>query len=151
MSDTQQTRDFTGGGSYPVAPGDRAPGWTGFVTFSGIMMILLGGFQATEGLVALFDDRYYLVTSSGLLINVDYTAWGWVHLLIGLVALAAGIGVLFGQMWARVVGIIVAAVSALANLVFLPSYPVWCAIVIALDVLVIYALAVHGGEVKSAR
>ena len=78
---------------------------------------------------------------------MDYTAWGWTHLILGLIAVAVGIGVFAGQTWARVTGIIIAGISALTNIAFLPAYPIWVTIVIALDVLVIYALAVHGREV----
>jgi hypothetical protein len=126
-----------------------ATGWVGFVIFGGIMLTMLGGFQIIEGLVALFNDEYFAVTSSGLVITWDFTVWGWTHLIIGLVAVAAGIGVLSGQTWARVTGIVIAVLSALANMLFLAAYPVWSTIVIALDILVIYALAVHGREIQS--
>jgi hypothetical protein len=116
------------------------------VLFAGIMLIMMGSFQAIEGLVALFKDDYYLVTSKGLALTMDYTGWGWTHLLLGLAAIAVGLGIFLGQMWARVLGIIVAVLSALTNIVFLPAYPIWCTIVIAMDVLVIYALTVHGRE-----
>ena len=149
MSDTQQRTSYTADEPYR-APRRREPtAWVGMVLFGGIMMLMMGGFQIIEGFVALFKDDYYLVTRNGLVVNVDYTTWGWTHLLIGLVAVAAGIGVLLGQMWARVVGIIIAVLSALANIAFLSAYPVWSTIIIAVDVLVIYALTVHGSEVKS--
>jgi hypothetical protein len=146
MSDTQERQTY---------PADRSPttrnrheptAWVGFIYFAATMLLLLGGFQATEGLIALFRDEYYAVTRNGLLITMDFTAWGWVHLIIGLVMVATGIGLFMGQMWARVLGIVIAAVSALANMAFLPAYPIWCTIIIAMDVLVIYALAVHGRE-----
>ena len=104
---------------------DAATGWTGWVAFAGVMMIVMGAFDAIEGLVALFKDSYYVVRPSGLVVNVDYTAWGWVHLILGLVALAAGFGVLSGRTWARVVGIILAVVWALVNIAFIAAYPVW--------------------------
>jgi hypothetical protein len=129
----------------PVTP--RATGWVGMVVFAGVMLLLLGGFQAIQGIVAIFRDEYYLTTTAGLVLTVDYTAWGWTHLLLGAIAILAGVGVLGGQTWARVVGIIIAVVSALANMMFLAAYPVWGTIVIAIDVLVIYALAAHGREV----
>jgi hypothetical protein len=119
------------------------------VLFGGIMMLMMGGFQLIEGLVALFRDNYYLVTRDGLVINVDYTAWGWTHLLIGVVAVATGLGVLAGQTWARVAGIVIALISALVNVAFLAAYPIWSTIIIAVDVLVIYALAVHGRDVRT--
>ncbi|GID93789.1 hypothetical protein ACFQFC_07115 [Amorphoplanes digitatis] len=123
-------------------------GWVGWVVFSGIMMVLLGFFQGLVGLVALFNDTYYLVTRNGLVLSFDYTVWGWIHLLLGIVALLAGFGVLVGQTWARVTGIVLAVLSAIVNIAFLAAYPIWSTIIIAVDVLVIYALAVHGREVK---
>jgi hypothetical protein len=113
------------------------------------MLVMMGAFQAIEGLVALFKDEYYVVSRTGLVLSVDYTTWGWTHLIIGLVAVLAGIGILLGQTWARVVGIVIAVISAFANMAFIAAYPLWCTIVIATDVLVIYALAVHGREVKT--
>jgi hypothetical protein len=123
--------------------------WVGWIMFAGVIMVMLGTFQAIAGLVALFNDDYYLVTRSDLVISVDYTAWGWVHLLLGIVIAGAGLGVMVGQMWARVVGILVALVSAVVNLAFLAANPVWCTIMITLDVLVIWALTVHGKETKA--
>jgi hypothetical protein len=120
----------------------------GWALFSGTMLMLLGAFQGIIGLVALMRHTYYLVTSTGLVVTVDYTIWGWVHLLIGVAAAAAGIGVLFGQTWARVIGIILAALSAVANMAFLAAYPVWSLTIIAVDVVVIYALAVHKADVR---
>jgi hypothetical protein len=148
MSDTQQRSSYTTDEPYE-SPGRGGPtAWVGFVVFAGIMLLMVGGFQAFQGFVALLKDDYYAVTPNGLLITMDYTAWGWTHLLISLIAIAAGIGVLAGQMWARVTGIIVAMVSVLANIAFLSAYPIWSVIIITTDVLVIYALAVHGKEVK---
>jgi hypothetical protein len=83
------------------------------------------------------------------MVHIDYAAWGWVHLAIGVVFLLAGFGVLAGLLWARVAGIALAVVSALVNLAFLAAYPVWGAILIALDIVVIYALAMHGREMKA--
>jgi hypothetical protein len=149
MSDTQQRRDEH---AAPPSPADirrdEPTAWVGMVIFSGVMLTMLGGFQAMEGIVALIRDEYYLVTRNGLMIDIDYTTWGWTHLVLGLLAVAAGIGIFAGQMWARVLGIVIAVVSALANMAFLAAYPIWATIVIAVDVLVIYALAMHGSEVK---
>jgi hypothetical protein len=149
MSDTQQRTDYTTDGPYESGKRHEPTAWVGLIVFGGVMMLMMGGFQIIEGFVALFRDEYYLVTRNGLLLTFDFTTWGWVHLIIGLVAVAAGFGVLMGQMWARVVGIIIAVLSALANIAFLSAYPVWSTIIIAVDVLVIYALTVHGAETKS--
>ena len=146
MSNTQERQTQATGGS-PTARNRHEPtGWVGFLYFAGTIAIMLGTFQAIEGFVALFRDNYYAVTRNGLLVTMDYTVWGWTHLLIGLIAVVTGIGIFAGQMWARVLGIVIAAVSALANMAFLPAYPIWCTIIIAMDILVIYALTVHGRE-----
>jgi hypothetical protein len=128
---------------------DQVTGWTGWVVFAGLMLVMLGLFQAIEGLVAIFDQGYYLVGSEGLVVNVDYTAWGWVHLILGVLAIAAGFGLIAGNMAARVVGVILAVLSAILNLAFIAAYPVWSIIVIAIDVIVIYAIVVHGRELKN--
>jgi hypothetical protein len=157
MSDTQQSMSdaprrgrYTTDDPYEV-PTRRGPtAWVGFVVFAGIMLLMMGGIQALEGFVAILRDDYYLVRRNGLVINLEYTTWGWIHLIIGLIAVGTAIGVLAGQMWARVTGIAIAVISAVANLAFMSAYPIWATLVIATDVLVIYALAVHGAEVKSA-
>jgi hypothetical protein len=114
-----------------------------------MMMILLGSFQAIAGLVALFDEDYYLVLNDELLVSVNYDTWGWTHLVVGLVALAAGLGLMTGAMWARVAGVAVAMVSAIVNLAFLAAFPIWALMMITLDVIIIYAITAHGGELKA--
>jgi hypothetical protein len=104
------------------------------------------GRQIEEGTC---HDRY-LVTPSGLVLSVDYNTWGWAHLIIGVLAVATGIGLIAGNMLARVVGVILAVISAILNLVFIAAYPVWSTIVIAIDVIVIYAIVVHGRELKDS-
>jgi hypothetical protein len=126
----------------------RPSSWLGMVIFSGVILMLLGSFQLIEGIVAIVRDDYYTTTSSGLPIDFDYTVWGVFHAMLGLLTMVAGVGVFLGQMWARVVGIGIAALGALGNLLFLPAYPFWCTVVIAIDVLVIYTLAVHGREAR---
>ena len=122
--------------------------WTGWVAFAGVIMVMLGSFHAIQGLVAIFKDNYYLVHSSGLVVNVNYTTWGWVHLLGGIIVAAAGFAVFTGQVWARTVGVILALISAIVNVGFLAAYPLWSLMMIALDVTVILALTVHGSEMK---
>ena len=112
------------------------------------MLIMLGTFQIIEGLVALFDDGFYAVGSNGLVVNVDYNTWGWIHPVIGVVGVLAGLGLLAGNMVARIVGVAVAFLSALVNLAFISAYPVWSTIMITIDVIVIYAIIVHGRELK---
>jgi hypothetical protein len=125
-------------------------GWTGWVVFASFMMFLLGAFQAIQGLVALFDDGFYLVTPGNLVVDVNYNVWGTVHLILGVLLLLSGAGVLTGNLAARTVGVILAGLSAVANLVFIEAYPFWSIIIITVDVLVIYALTVHGRELKDS-
>ena len=151
MTDTSHSRtEPVISSSYPPSSGADVSGWAGWVVFAGIMMIMLGAFQVIEGLVALFDQGYFLVAPSGLVLSVDYNTWGWAHLIIGVLAVATGIGLIAGNMLARVVGVILAVISAILNLVFIAAYPVWSTIVIAIDVIVIYATVVHGRELKGS-
>ena len=121
--------------------------WQGWAFFGAVMMALLGFFQGLLGLVALFDHSYFAVRTNNLLVLTNFTAWGWVHLIAGVVAVAAGVGlVVSGRPWSRYTAIVVAGLSAIVNLGFLSASPVWSTIVIVLDVLVIYALTVHGWE-----
>jgi hypothetical protein len=130
--------------------GDAQTAWAGWVVFGGVMLIMLGAFQVIQGLVALFDDGFYLVAQGGLVVDVDYNTWGWIHTIIGIVAILTGIGLLAGNMAARIVGVGIAFLSALVNLAFLSAYPVWSTIMITLDVIVIYAIIVHGRELKGS-
>jgi hypothetical protein len=134
-----------------AARAKEASGWAvGFILFAALMMIMAGTFQALAGLVALFENEFYVATRSYLL-QFDATTWGWVHLLVGLVVALAGFAVMAGRTWGRVVGITLALLSALANFAFIPYYPFWALTVIALDVFVIWALAAHGRDLASDR
>ncbi|WP_456870846.1 DUF7144 family membrane protein [Geodermatophilus sp. SYSU D00766] len=135
----------------PAYGRDPAPtAWTGWVVFASVTMLMLGAFQAIEGLVAIFDDGFYAVTESRLVVDVDYTVWGWTHLLLGVLLVICGVGVLSGNVAARAVGVVLAGLSALVNLAFIAAYPVWSILVITIDVLVIYALIVHGRELRDS-
>jgi hypothetical protein len=122
-------------------------GWVGWIAFAGVMMALVGTFHAMQGLVALFKDDYFLVEQSELTIQVDYTAWGWIHIVGGIIIAGAGFAVFAGKIWARAIGVIVAMASAIVNIGFLAAYPIWSVTMIAIDILVIWALTVHGHEI----
>jgi hypothetical protein len=121
--------------------------WVGWIAFAGTMMALLGSFHVVQGLVALFRDEVFLVGKSGLTVGVDYTAWGWIHIVGGIVIAVAGFSLFTGRIWARTIGVIVAMVSAVVNIGFLAAYPIWSVTMIAIDILVIWALTVHGREI----
>jgi hypothetical protein len=131
--------------------GSRATsGWAvGLIVFAAIMLMMAGTFQFLAGLVALFENEFY-VTTRNYVFQLDATTWGWIHLLLGIVLGIAGWGLLSGRTWARVVAITVAAISALANFLFLPYYPFWALTIITLDILVIWAVAAHGRDLKTA-
>jgi hypothetical protein len=137
------------GSQYRAAGRQReASGWAvSFILFAAIMMIMAGVFQAIAGLVAIFENEFYVATRN-YLFQFDATTWGWIHLVVGLIVAFAGWGLLSGRTWARVVGITMALVSATANFLFIPYYPFWSLLIITLDIFVIWAIAAHGGELR---
>ena len=122
-------------------------GWTGWIAFAGVMMVLGGALAIFQGIVAIANDTWVVWTNTANVV-VDLTQWGWIHLAIGVVAVLAGVGVFTGNVAARMVGVVVAGISLLANFLFLPAYPIWALSIMAVDVLVIWALVVHGGEMR---
>lgn len=125
---------------------EYSAGAVGLIVFAATVMIIGGVMQALQGLVALFNDTFYVVGEE-YLFEFDVTAWGWIHLLLGIVVAVAGFSLLQGATWARVVAIVVASVSILVNFVWMPFYPLWSMIIIALGVAVIWALSMHGRDV----
>ena len=126
----------------------KPSGWAvGFTVFAAIMMLMVGVFQALQGLVAIFENEFYVATRN-YLFQFDATTWGWIHLVIGVLVAFAGWGLLSGQTWARVVGITLAVLSAIANFLFIPYYPFWSLLIIILNVFVIWAVAAHGGDLR---
>ena len=119
-------------------------GWpAGFVFFASIMMIVIASFHAVTGLAGIVEEGFYAATPNYVL-EITATAWGWIHLFFGVLVAFAGLALMTDAAWARVVAIIVAMVSALASFAFIPLYAPWSLALIAFDVVVIWALAVHG-------
>ncbi|MGH3083866.1 MAG: DUF7144 family membrane protein [Gaiellaceae bacterium] len=125
-------------------PPEEAAG--GYV-FAGVILIVVGIFHAIAGLVAIIDDDFYVVTAN-YTFDLDTTAFGWVQLIAGLLVLAAGFALFSAATWARVVGVTFAALSAIANFFFIPYYPFWAILIIALDIWVIWALTRHVEKVQ---
>ncbi len=121
-------------------------GWVGWVYFAGAMLIAVGGLQIISGLVALFRDNFYVVTSSHL-VAFSYTTWGWIALILGILLLLTGVGVWAGQAWARVIAVLLAVLAMLNNFAFITAYPLWSIFGIIISGLIIYALTLHGDEV----
>jgi hypothetical protein len=133
----------------PSAGYDEPTGWTGWISFAGVMMILAGGLNLLYGIVAVVNDDW-VVWTNRTAVYLDVSEWGWFHIVVGAIVLLSGIGVFSGNILARTVAIIVASISLLVNFFFIPVYPLWALTVITLDVLVIWALTAHGREMRRA-
>ena len=106
-----------------------------------ILMMIVGVFQFIQGLAAIINGGTFYVTTPNYFLTFNTTTWGWIHLVLGILIAVAGGYILTGNVVARTVGIVLAALQAVVNFAWLPYYPLWSIIVIALDVLVIWALA----------
>jgi hypothetical protein len=131
---------------------DRAvSGWAkGLAAFAGAVMILVGFFHAFNGLAAIFEDDFFVLRAN-YAFDIDISAWGWIHLILGVIVVFAGISIFTGATWARGVGVVLALLSAFANFLFIPYYPVWAVLIIALDIAIIWALVNYTGEESEYR
>ncbi|HET9724456.1 MAG TPA: hypothetical protein VFR44_11545 [Actinomycetota bacterium] len=135
-------------------PSGWAVGWT---FFAGFMMIMIGAFHVIAGLAGIFEDEFLRVVPAVgtqvqgdvYFLQFDATTWGWIHLIGGIVVALAGFGLFSGAVWARTVGVIMAVISTLIAFAWIPYYPVWGIIIIAMAVAVIWALTAHGRDVTS--
>ena len=122
----------------------QVSGWAvGGIAFAGTMMVLIGVFQSLAGLVAIFNDDFYVVAKN-YTFDLDVSAWGWIHLLVGLAILATGFGLFARKAWAGVAAIMLCMLSALVNFFFIPYYPIWSLVVIGLNVWVIWSVTRAG-------
>jgi len=126
-------------------------GWVGWGVFAAVVLLIAGVIDLFHGLQALIGpDTAYFVGEAGLF-SLDIQAWGWWHLISGVLLILVGIALLSGATWARVIAVILVALNAIGQLTLIAAQP-WLSIaVLALDVLVIYALTVHGRELKARR
>jgi hypothetical protein len=118
----------------------------GFTVFASVILVTMGCLHLLWGLVALFNDEYFVV-GSNYTFKFDVTTWGWIHLIFGLAALLAGFALFKARVWARTVGVIVATLSIIATFMSLPYSSSWALVIIALDLGVIWALTVHGRDI----
>jgi hypothetical protein len=132
--------------AYPEQYDDSA-GWTGWIVFAATLMIIAGSLNFLQGLVAAINDEWVVFGNQAAL-YLDVSAWGWVHMLLGALVLLSGIGILSGSVIARTIGVIVVGVALLGNFAIVPLYPFWAILLIAMNIIVIMALTVHGGVVK---
>jgi len=125
-----------------TGPDTRNPWATGLTLFAGVMLAIVGVFQFFQGLAAIIKGGFYVVAPNNIY-EFSTSGWGWIHLILGIVLAVTGFFILTGQVWARAIGIAVAALSALSNFLFIPYYPIWALVLIALDVAVIWALTTY--------
>ena len=140
---TTSESGFTSSGALHAR--EVSPWARGFAVFAAVIMITIGVLHAIAGLAAIIENEFYVV-GARYAFQFDVTAWGWLHLLLGALVAGAGWFVLSGAVWARTVGIVLAALSLIANFVFIPYYPVWSIVIMALDAAVIWALCVYGRD-----
>lgn len=127
--------------------GPSATGWTGWIYFAAVMMVIGGALNALYGLIAVINDEWVVWTNTGAL-YLDFGLWGWVHIVVGLLVVLAGFGVMTGNVLARAVGVVLAAISLMTNFLFVPAYPLWAITIMVVNVLVIWALTAHGAEMR---
>ena len=111
----------------------------GFTLTAAILMMISGGWNILEGIAALIHGSFVVVVRN-YAYSLSATSWGWFHLILGAVVLAAGIGLLTDKMWARIVGVGVIAISMIVNFLYIPYLPVWSIVVLAIDMAVLWAL-----------
>ena len=145
MSSTPQVKPLPPeAGSPPDVATPSRPRGHGWVVFAALMLFLAGAFNVIDGLVALADSKFYV--AGAMFVWSDLRTWGWIVLALGVVELVAGSAILRGRGWGRWFGIGVAGLNALGQMVFIPAYPWWSLLIIALDILVIYGLAAYGAQ-----
>jgi len=126
-------------GNHAVEP-QADSGWAmAGVAFAATMMLMIGAFQAIAGFAAILDDEYFVLVR-GYAFDLDITAWGWIHLILGLAMIVTGIGLFSRAVWAGVIAVFLVVLNAIDNFFFIPYAPFWSLLLIALDVWVIWAL-----------
>src|SRR5689334_5512433 len=124
-------------------PSGAAVGWA---AFAGIMMVMIGFWWVFAGLVGLINNDFY-ATTKNYIFKFDTTAWGWIHLIVGVLVLLAGFGLFSGAVWARTVGVFMALLATLVGFAWLPWYPFWAILIIVASISVIWALTAHGRDI----
>jgi len=137
-------------GSYGRTESEVGGGARGLIYFASSVLVIVGVFHALAGLTALLDDSFYRVPP-GYALETSVTTWGWVHMIGGLVFVAAGFYLLSGNLLARIIAVFAAMVSAVGSFWSIPYYPVWNILILALDVGVIWAVVAHGHQLKPAE
>ncbi|MFC9623443.1 hypothetical protein ACFTXM_26765 [Streptomyces sp. NPDC056930] len=131
--------DTTGPGPSRTKPSPTHAPTSGTTLLAAVLMIIGGAMAIFEGIAAITKDRLFVVTRH-YVFEFSLTGWGWVHLILGIALLLAGCAVFTGALWARFFGVTVAGLGAIANFLWLPFYPLWALVVIAVNILAVWAL-----------
>lgn len=126
---------------------ERPTAWVGWIYFGATMLMIAGGLQVIAGLTGIFNADFYAVAEGGRLLTFDFSTWGWIHLVMGIVAIVASIALTMGKLWARFIVLVIAILTAITNLAFISAYPLWSITSLILIGFVIYAITLHGDEV----
>jgi hypothetical protein len=121
--------------------------WVGWAYFAAAMLLVVGGMHVISGLVGIFRDKFYVVGENAL-VAFNFSTWGWIQLVIGVLAILTAFGIMAGSLWARVIGVLVAALAIIENAAFLNEYPIWSVMAMIVCGFVIYALTMHGAELR---
>jgi hypothetical protein len=127
---------------------NQMTGWVGWIGFASFMLLLGGAFSIIAGFVALTKETVVYHAASNNTWVLNYDQWGWIHILAGVLLILAAGSLMSGSAFGRIVAVVVAFLSAVANMAFIPVYPFWSIMVITIDLLVIWAVTVHGSELK---
>ncbi len=126
----------------------KPTGWVGWVYFAAAMLLIAGAIGIVAGLTGIFNTNFYEVTQTGELIAFNYTTWGWIHLILGIGVVIAGVGLALGKTWAQIAAFVLIVLAAIAHLAFIAVYPLWSITALIISGFVLYAITVHGNEVR---
>lgn len=123
-------------------------GWAGWIGFAAIMLAIIGIFHIVTGFVALFEPAVYTTVTPNNVWVFNYVTWGWIHIIGGLLAFTAAGSLAQGNAYGRIIAVTVAVLSIVANMAFVPIYPIWSLMMVTVGILVIWAVTVHGREMR---
>lgn len=129
----------------------QVSGWVGWIGFASLMLLIGGGFSFFMGIIALFKDTVYVNAANGSLYVLTYVQWGWIHIIAGFLALLAAGSLARGNYYGRIFSVLIALIGLFVNMAFVPVYPLWSIILMVIDIMVIWAVIVHGKEVKNLQ
>ena len=132
------------------APAPAPTAWVGWIAFAAVFMIVSGVFGAIEGLTGIFRDDSFFTTQGGITLSFSFTTWGWIHLLLGILLVLVGIALIKGATWAQFAALVLVSLHLVSQFWYFSVYPLWAFIVILIDILILYAIIVHGDEMKTA-